>query len=72
MTNKLLLTPKEAAALLGTAPEALDSLGVPSVPIRGRGEGIRTHRRYSKPALLAWLSGATSNAAATVLPRGAR
>ena len=72
MMTKLLLTPKDAAALLGTTPEMLEALGVPFVPINGRGAGIRTHRRYARPALLAWLAGGAQHAAPTLAPRGAR
>lgn len=57
---KLLLTSREAAALLGTSAEMLDTLGAPFIPIRGRGDGRRTHRRYSRPALLAWLADASA------------
>lgn len=72
MMTKLLLTPKEAAALLGTTPETLEALGVPFVSINGRGAGIRTHRRYSRPALLAWLAGSLPTPAVAQLARGAR
>lgn len=57
MLPSLLLTPIQAAELLGTTPTMLIAVGVPFIPIQGRGEGRRVHRRYSRPVLLAWLEG---------------
>lgn len=66
MLPSLLLTPTQAAELLGTTPTMLIAVGVPFIPIQGRGEGRRVHRRYSRPVLLAWLEGrsATSDVVA--------
>lgn len=56
MTEKLLLSSKEIAALLGLTPDQMRGLDVPYIPIRGRGDGRRTHRRYSRAAVQAWLA----------------
>jgi len=56
MTPKLLLTPKEAAEMLGISQDMLVALKVPCAQVCGRGTGVRRHRRYSRPAVLAWLS----------------
>lgn len=66
MLPSLLLTPIQAAELLGTTPTILIAVGVPFIPIQGRGEGRRVHRRYSRPVLLAWIEGrsATSDGVA--------
>ena len=74
MTEKLLLSPKEIAALLGLTPDQVRGLDVPYIPICGRGEGRRTHRRYSRAAVLAWLAGQAGSQAVeqTVAARGAR
>jgi hypothetical protein len=61
MLPSLLLTPMQAAELLGTTPTMLIAVGVPFIPIRGRGEGRRVHRRYSRPVLLAWLEGRSAS-----------
>lgn len=59
MTQKLLLTPKEAAAFLGISVDTLHTLAIPFVPLEGRGAGLRNHRRYSRHVLTAWLAGPT-------------
>ena len=72
MTTKLLMTPKEAAEMLGISQDMLDAVGVPFVPIRGRGTGLWMHRRYSRPALLAWLAAQGQQVAPTLTLGGAR
>ena len=57
MQPTLLLTPAKAAELIGITPAILITVGAPFIPIQGRGEGRRLHRRYSRPVLLAWLTG---------------
>lgn len=70
MNAKLLLTAKEAAELLGLTPDQVRALGVPSVPLLGRGEGLRTHCRYSRQAVLAWVAALPTTPVMTVKRSG--